>query len=138
MRYLALILCLLPALAQAGGLVPTRTIPSRSVLVPGDLIVDARATVETGLTIEDSVGMEAQVTLYPGRPVRPGDLGPAAVVERNQIVVLRFRRGSLAIETEGRSLDRAPPGTWIRVMNLSSRTVISGRVTAAGAVEVGR
>ena len=132
---LALLLALMPTLALATGLTPVRTIPSRTVLIPGDLIVDASAT---GEVMEGWVGLETRVTLYAGRPVRPGDIGPAAAVERNQIVLLRYRRGALMIETEGRSLDRAPPGERIRVMNLASRTVVTGRVTATGLVEVGK
>jgi len=132
------LLALLPTAILAAGLMPTRTIPSRSIVGPGDFVHDAKVTIDPGLTAEDTIGMEARVTLYPGRPLRHGDLGPAAAVERNQIVEIHFRRGALSIRTEGRSLERAPIGSIIRVMNLSSRSIITGRVSAAGTIEVGQ
>jgi flagella basal body P-ring formation protein FlgA len=82
------------------------------------------------------VGLEARVALYPGRPIRPGDVGLPAVVERNQVVPLIFQRGTLLITAEGRALDRAGPGDVIRVMNVASRTTVSARVGADGAAYV--
>ena len=46
----------------------------------------------------------ARVTLYPDRPIRPGDLAPPALVDRNQIVTLEYAAGPLVILTEGRAL----------------------------------
>ena len=43
----------------------------------------------------------------------------------------------LRILTEGRALARGGVGDVIRVMNLSSRTTVSGRIAADGSVHVG-
>ncbi len=48
-------------------------------LVDAEIIGAASAVVEV-------VGLEARVTLYAGRPIRAADLGPPALVDRNQIV----------------------------------------------------
>ena len=85
---------------------------------------------------EEAVGMEARVAIYVGWPVREGDIAPPAVVERNQLVTLQFRRFGLEIETEGRALGRAGVGEKVRVMNLDSRAIVTGSVVAAGVVEV--
>jgi flagella basal body P-ring formation protein FlgA len=87
---------------------------------------------------DGAIGLEARVTLYPGRPIAAGDLTAPAMVERNQIVTIRFVRGGLTIETDGRALDRGANGGRIRVMNLTSRATVIARVTGADMVEVGR
>jgi flagella basal body P-ring formation protein FlgA len=79
----------------------------------------------------------ARVVLYTGRPIRPGDVGPAAIIDRNQIVTLLFSRNGLKIATEARALGRAGVGDRVRVMNLASRSTITGTVDRHGRVLVG-
>ena len=133
---LAVLLAAAPLAAQS--LIATRTIPARSVVTPGDVRL-AEASVRGAHTkINDVVGQEARITIYAGRPVHVADIGPPALVDRNEIVTLSFRKGPLVIETDGRALDRAAAGAKVRVMNLASRTTVVGRVAAPGVVEVGR
>jgi len=40
------------------------------------------------------------------------------------------------ISTEGRALDRAGPGDFIRVMNLTSRATVTARVDGSGTAHV--
>lgn len=136
MRWLTLILGVLlsdPALADL--IIATRTIRPQEILGPSDLLLQEGAD-QSNVTLEDLIGQEARVALYAGRPVRAGDVGPPAVVERNQVVPLIYLRGGLEIMTEGRSLDRAGIGDHVRVMNLASRATVSGRVTASGRILV--
>ena len=72
----------------------------------------------------------------PGRPVRAVDVGPPAIVDRNDLVVLVFNRQPLSISTEGRALGRGAVGERIRVMNLSSRTTVTGLIRPDGQIEV--
>ena len=127
---------LLAAPAQAEMLVPARTIPAAQVILADDLVRRegsvAGALSDPGLV----VGMEARVALYPGRPIRPGDIGPPAVVERNQIILLIYSAGTLTITTEARALDRAGPGDAIRVMNLASRNTVTATIAADGTAHV--
>jgi len=83
------------------------------------------------------VGQEARVNIYAGRPILLTEIGPPALVERNALVVLRYSTALLSITTEGRALDRAGLGEMVRVMNLTSRVVVMGRVRADGEIEVG-
>lgn len=83
-----------------------------------------------------AIGMETRVNIYKGRPVMTHELAPPALVERNQVITLNYDHAGLAIATEGRALDRGSVGERIRVMNLSSRTTVFGRITADGAVAV--
>lgn len=124
--------------AAAAILVAARTIPVRTVLAEADLtLVEGESPGALG-RIEDAVGQETRVPIYAGRPVRGAEIGPAAVIERNETVVLRFHSEALLIEAEGRALDRAGAGDGLRVMNLSSRMIVMGRAVAPGIVQVGR
>ena len=127
-----------PVAASAQSLIANRAIPSKSIVSAMDVSISQQEIPGAFHRVEDAVGLEARVTIYPGRPVRMGDLGPPAVIERNDVVVLRYAAGGLSIEADGRALQRAGVGDYLRVMNLSSRTTITGRVSANGIVEVGR
>ena len=135
---LALLTCPLSAAAEtaASSLVATRMIRAQTILSATDETV-VEADIPGALTdVADAVGLEARITLYPGRPVRAGDLGPPALIDRNAAVQLAYRVGGLTIMAEGRALDRAGVGDRLRVMNLSSRTTVLGRLGPDGIVEL--
>lgn len=137
MRKLALILALLPTVGATETLVAAYNIRSQSALSPTDVRI-IQDTIPGALSTLDALeGQEARINIYAGRPIRPGDLQPAALIERNQIIMLHYSQGGLQIVTEGRALDRAGIGQGVRVMNLSSRTIVSGVVTPTGRVMVG-
>ena len=123
--------------AGAQTLVATRTLKAQSIIGPGDVVAVAAVIPGTLSDPGDVLGQEARVTLFAGRPIRPGDVGPPASVERNQIVVLRFQAGGLDILAEGRALARGGTGDVIRVINQSSRNTVSGLIDADGTVRVG-
>lgn len=133
---LALPLILLAAAAQAETVVAARNIPARSLIGPEDLALTGADTPGALTDPAVAIGMEARVTLYASRPVRPGDIGTPAIVERNQIVTLIFRRGALNITADGRALDRAGPGDVIRIMNLASRSNVMARIGEDGGAYV--
>jgi flagellar basal body P-ring formation protein FlgA len=122
----------LPSIASAETLVAARTIRSQSVLAPTDLALVAGDVAGALSLPEEAIGMEARVVLYAGRPIRPEDIGPAALIVRNQTVIILFRRGSLVITAEGRSLGRGTIGDRILAMNLGSHTTVSGTIGADG------
>ncbi len=133
-----LLTSLLIGSAFADVIIATRTIRAQSVIMPSDLAVADGDLQGVAQEVEQVIGREARVALYEGRPIRLSDIGPPAVVERNQIVPLVFQANGLQITAEGRSLSRAAPGDLVRVMNMSSRTTVSGRVDANGTVYVTR
>ena len=127
----------LPTQSWAETLVTVRTIRSQAILTPGDLTVIAKTIPGTLDNLEQAVGLETRVVLYAGRPIRPGDVGPPALIDRNQIVTLLYRRGSLLIAAEARAMGRGGVGDSLRVMNLTSRSTVTGIVQADGTVTVG-
>ena len=82
------------------------------------------------------VGQEARVAIFAGRPIGPSDIGPPALIDRNQIVLLTYRKGAITIVTEGRAMGRGGVGDLVRVMNLASRTTVSGHVAEDGTIRV--
>ncbi|MCK4711470.1 MAG: flagellar basal body P-ring formation protein FlgA [Marinosulfonomonas sp.] len=137
LKYFLITLALLGSAATAETLVATRTIRSHAIITPDDVILKDVVIPGSLTRLEDAVGLEARVVLYAGRPIRPGQIGPAAIIERNQIVMLVYQRGSLRIMADARSLGRAGVGDFVRVMNLNSRTTVTGIVGADGTVTVG-
>ncbi|MEM6905690.1 MAG: flagellar basal body P-ring formation chaperone FlgA [Pseudomonadota bacterium] len=136
---LAMILALLAGEAAAeGSLVATRAIQAQTLVEPDDVRLTSPAVPGALTEAASAVGLEARVTIYPGRPVRPGDLGPPALVERNDTVRLLYAVGGLQIAALGRALGRGAEGMAIRVMNVDSRAIVHGRVAGPGLVEVGK
>lgn len=137
---LALALALLavaPAPAAEGQtLVATRAIRGTTLIGPADVAL-VPGTVPGALSDPAlAVGREARVTLYPGRPIRPGELSAPATVARNATVTLRYATGALLILAEGRALERGGPGDRVRVMNVDTKVIVTGRIGADGIVEV--
>ncbi len=136
-KMLAIILALaVPGAALADTVVAGRTLRAGTLLTGDDLAIIAEDIPGAISSLDDAIGQEARVNLYAGRPVRPGEIGPAALVERNQIVTLIYDQNGLTIATEGRVLDRGGVGDRIRVMNLSSRNTVTGTVGEDGKVYV--
>jgi flagella basal body P-ring formation protein FlgA len=120
---------------QADTIVAARTIRAQTILTGQDLAIK-RNDIDGGVTSDQLIGMEARVSLYAGRPISLTDVGPPALVERNQIVPLIYEVNGLRISAEGRSLARAGPGEYVRVMNMSSRTTIMGQVQPDGRIRI--
>lgn len=127
-----------PAASLAETLVAARTIRAQSILSYDDLATIGDTVPGMLIAPEEAVGMETKTVLYAGRPIRPDDIGPPAIVERNQLVSLTFIKGGLEIQTDARALARAGIGDMIRVMNLNSKTIVTGIVASDGGVYVGR
>lgn len=121
---------------HAQSLTAARVIRAHAIIQPDDLAISS-STIPGALSGDaDISGLEARVTLYPGRPIMPNQVGPAALVERNQTVKLIYRSGGLSIAAEARSLARGGEGDTVRVMNLDSRSVVVGQVLPDGSVKV--
>ena len=120
----------------AESVVPTRTIRANAIIQNTDVGLKKLNRPGDFSRLEDVIGQEARVALYPGRPVRVGDIGPPAVIVRNQIVRLEFAGFGLHIVTEGRALERGGAGDIIRLMNLNSRATLFGQIQPNGTIRV--
>lgn len=132
-----LLVFLIAAPAQAESVVATRTIRAQTVIGPEDLTLVAAELPGALSDPEAALGLEAKVAIYAGRPVLLANLGKPTLVQRNQMVALIYLSGGLAISTEGRALARGSEGDTVRVINLASRSTVTGRIGRDGAVYVG-
>lgn len=121
----------------ADTVVANGTIRVHAVLGPADITLAPEAVPGALTDPAEAIGMEARINLYPGRPLHPGDLRAPAVIDRNEIVTMRFDHGGLRIITDGRALDRAASGERVRVLNLSSRMTVTAVAAGPGLVIVG-
>ncbi len=121
----------------AQSVTPVHAIRSQAVLAADDLALSEEDVAGGVTSIEEAVGRESKVALYPGRPILLSQLRAPALVERNALVKMSYASGPLKIVTEGRVLDRAAVGETVRVMNLASKQTVMGTVTSDGSVEVG-
>ena len=128
--------CFLPLALWADIVVPTRTLRAGDILTVDVVRMVGGETVASFDRIEDVVGQEARTALYANRPILFDQLGPPALIERNQIVQVRFAGSQLIINTEGRALERGGVGDRVKVMNLSSRTTLFGYVQPDGHIAV--
>lgn len=135
-RILAVLLVAIPAIASAESLVAARTIRSQAILTAADLSVVSAHLPGAMADPANAIGMESRVVLYAGRPIRASDIGPPAVVGRNEIVLVHYRNGPLNITMEGRTLGRAGIGDRVRIMNLESRSTVTGTVNSDGSIVV--
>lgn len=136
--FLLLVCAMSAGVVFAQSVTPTRAIRANTPIAAEDL-VQGEEPVPGGVEVlEDAIGMEAKVALYPGRPILTGQLRQPALVERNAVVRMSYASGPLRIVTDGRALDRGGAGEVVRVMNLTSKQTVTGVVAADGSIEVGR
>lgn len=136
-RLFALVLLAFPLPSAAETLVAARTIRSQAILTEADVTIVTGTIPGTLQIAEEAIGYETRVVLYAGRPIRPSDIGPPAIIERNQVVTLLFQRGNLTIAADARALGRGGIGDVLKVMNLASRSTVSGVVQPNGTIMVG-
>ncbi len=131
---------LLPsAAALAGTVEATRTLRSGTIIHESDVRMSHVEPRRTEIdSLDQAIGMEVRASIRQGRRIRQSDLRHPILVKRNQLVDIVYRRGSLVIRGEGRALRDGGKGEAIRVMNLDSRVIVTGRVGGHGKVEVSR
>lgn len=136
MKYLLIILLILPGWAQASSVIAVRTLPAGTIIMPEDVALsqdDSRAGPDQ---VSQVVGQQLRNMVYEGRRIEAAFLTAPMVVKRNQIVTLAYEKAALRIEAEGRALGAGSIGQIIRVMNNASRVTVSGRIAPDGTVVV--
>lgn len=133
---LLIALSLLPTALLADIVVPSRTIRPAAIITAQDVTLRNGSRNDSFDRVEDVIGQEARIALYPGRPIPFDAIGPPAIISRNQIVQMRFEGRGILISTEGRALERGGVGDRVRIMNLTSKSVMFGYVEPDGTISV--
>jgi flagellar basal body P-ring formation protein FlgA len=132
-----------PARAQQAG-APT----PKSVIYPGDIILDDMLTDSLGGGVRDGagpfvedrmliVGKIARLTLLPGHAIPYSGVSNRKLVANGAEVKLIYAEGGLVIMTTGAALQDGSIGDVVRVRNSDSGVTVSGAVQPDGSVKVG-
>jgi flagellar basal body P-ring formation protein FlgA len=108
---------------SAGDLVPLRLPESK---VPNDAIQDPG----------DVEGARVRRPIKPGEAIRAAYVKVPPLIRRGDRVRMIAVRGSIRITAMGEALGAAARGQNVRVRNLDSKRVVSGRVTAPNTIEM--
>ncbi len=101
-----------------------KLVPSR--LVRKDTITDA----------SQLIGQSPRAVISADRPIRQSEVSAPIMVKKGDAVELTYTNPHMSIKTSGIALQDGAKGDMIRVKNEKSEKAVSGRVAAAGRVEV--
>jgi flagella basal body P-ring formation protein FlgA len=122
-----------PSFALADDIVAARNIRVGAIVSASDIV--APSDRDSLRRAAKFIGLEAVKTFYEGQPLDEKSLRPPTLVKRNAIVQMDYVKGPMSISAEGRALDQGGLGDRIRIMNLSSKRVITAIVTGADSVK---
>ncbi len=97
-----------------------------------DIIIGDSETAQAAA--RDIIGMEVKRTIYADKTIMPEDISPPTAIKRNAIVTIEFKKGPLLITTEARVLEPGSVGETVRVMNLSSKVILTAIVVSSSKV----
>lgn len=136
MRFAIIALLLLPSHTLAGTIIATKNLRANYVIKPEDVTTKPERTIGMLEHPSDAIGKELKATVYAGKPISTQNIQAPTVIERNQIVKLKYTKSGLTIETNGRALERASSGSFLRVINLQSKSTIIGIAHPDGSVSL--
>ena len=139
-----LLLCLTGFAARAGSIelpVPRQTIPAGTEISHQHLIerkFPGRTAQQFAVSVHRSelVGMVARRTLLPGQPIPARSVEKPVLVRRGEPARLVFREQGLVIIMQVEALQNGGAGSFVRVRNIDSGLVVSGRVQEDGTIRV--
>lgn len=119
------------SVADLSSLVATKVIPA------GDAVTASNAETSEGAPPESAfIGREVKRTVYVGQEISLDDTRSPRLVTRNQVVTVKYIKGSLEITTTGRAMNDASADEAVTVLNAASRQLIHGIVQKNGSVLV--
>ena len=120
--------------------VVARPLEPRRGLMPDDVRVEQRAATEVppdALTdAGDVTELEVLRTVQPGEVLTPRVVRPRLAVKRGELVTLLLEGSGFRITTQGQASEDGRRGDSVRVVNLSSKREVMGRVEGGGLVRV--
>lgn len=85
---------------------------------------------------EKMIGMALVRTVGAGQPVEATDLRRAILVHRGDPVLLSYNSTGIRLTATGRALEDGGSGQFVHALNLGSRMILIGRVSASGEIRV--
>jgi flagellar basal body P-ring formation protein FlgA len=109
------------------------------VLKASDLTVVRRPKTESGVLTDANavVGLAARHPLRPDQPLRAADLAKPEIVARNETVTIVYQAPGITLTLRGQAQDAGALGDTISVLNVQSKRIVQGVITAPGRITVG-
>jgi flagella basal body P-ring formation protein FlgA len=104
--------------------IATKAIPER--LMRKDTVTD----------VKQLIGQSPRATVSANRPIRVGEISAPLVIKKGDAVQLTYTNPYMSLKASGTALQDGARGDMIRVKNDKSEKAVSGRIAAAGRVEV--
>ena len=128
------------ALPTVPVVVAARRLAVGEVVRPGDIeerrIRAERVRPGTAQHAEEVVGRQMRRPIGTALPLMLVDLVTAAVVQKNQPVLMVLEAPGLSLTAQGRAMESAGLGERVPVMNLLSRSVVEAEAIGPGRVRV--
>lgn len=131
--------------AKAGNIdlpVPRATVQPGDV-ISEDMIIIRRFPEQTTRRFQvvtsrqEMVGKVARRTLQPGHPVPATAIAPDVVIKRGEPARLVFQEGGLFIIAQAEALQNGTVGAIVRVRNIDSGLIVTGKVQTDGSILIG-
>lgn len=117
-----------------------RAVARGDVLRESDIAVEKRPKIELqGEVVREppaAVGMALQQTVRPGQVLRSNDLARPQLIKRGEPVMLLYEVPGIVLTARGKSEDAGSLGDTVNVLNVQSKRVVQGTVTAHGQVTI--
>ncbi len=113
-----------PVLAEE--IIVARAKRSGDIIVAADLV--APSSTDALRRASTFIGRQATRNLRPGEALAPEDLQAPRLILRNAVIQMEFANGPMLISAEGKALDAGGLGDRIRVMNMTSKRIVSAIV----------
>jgi flagellar basal body P-ring formation protein FlgA len=120
--------------------VPTRRLMPDEIVGEADVTLARLPVGRVGAYVltdaRQVVGKQVRRVLSPGRPIQSASIIRPLVIERGDLVEIRFSDGQLALSSPGRALGDAHEGQDIRIVNLISNKTVTATATGNKTVEI--
>ena len=126
------------AIETVAAVAVERPVEHGEVLKASDLTILRRPKTEGGAIadVADAVGRAARHQLRPGQPLHAADLMKPEIVQRNDTVTIVYQAPGLVLTLRGQAQEAGALGDSINVLNIESKRVVQGVVSAPGRVTV--
>ncbi len=120
--------------------VPSRRILPDEIITKQDIIVDrlpyARVGAYAVVDINELVGKQVKRILTKGRPIMMQSIMKQRIIDKGDLIEIRYSKGPLKVTAPGRALSSASHGQDIKIVNLVGNKTLVGIAAAEGLVDI--
>ncbi len=127
------------AIATVDALTVDHPIERGQIIKASDVTVLRRPRVDSNVVTDTNlvVGMQARHPLLPSQPLNTADLMKPEIVQRGDSVTIVYEVPGVTLTLRGQAQEAGALGDTVSVLNIESKRVVSGVVTAPDRINVG-